>query len=90
MKASILNFDAGLFEKIREAFPSIDTKQTIRRLSKGMQKQVAFWLAISARPQILILGETGGWFRSGDAKTDMEPDPAGCDRAWNDRASLFP
>ena len=29
------NFDAGLFEKIREAFPSIDTKQTIRRLSKG-------------------------------------------------------
>ena len=48
------NFDAGLFEKIREAFPSIDTKQTIRRLSKGMQKQVAFWLAISARQQILI------------------------------------
>lgn len=51
------NFDAGLFEKIREAFPSIDTKRTIRRLSKGMQKQVAFWLAISARPQILILDE---------------------------------
>ena len=51
------NFDAGLFEKIMEAFPSIDTKQTIRRLSKGMQKQVAFWLAISARPQILILDE---------------------------------
>ena len=51
------NFDAGLFEKIREVFPSIDTKQTIRRLSKGMQKQVAFWLAISARPQILILDE---------------------------------
>lgn len=51
------NFDAGLFKKIREAFPSIDTKQTIRRLSKGMQKQVAFWLAISARPQILILDE---------------------------------
>ena len=51
------NFDAGLFEKIREAFPSIDTKPPIRRLSKGMQKQVAFWLAISARPQILILDE---------------------------------
>lgn len=51
------NFDAGLFEEIREAFPSIDTRQTIRRLSKGMQKQVAFWLAISARPQILILDE---------------------------------
>lgn len=51
------NFDAELFEKIRDAFPSIDTKQTIHRLSKGMQKQVAFWLAISARPQIMILDE---------------------------------
>ena len=51
------NFDAGLFEKIREAFPSIDTMQTIRRLSQGMQKRVAFWLASSARPQILILEE---------------------------------
>ncbi len=57
MKASIRILMQDCLKKIREAFPSIDTKQTIRRLSKGMQKQVAFWLAISARPQILILDE---------------------------------
>lgn len=51
------SFDADLFEKIREAFPGIDEKRSIRRLSKGMQKQVAFWLAISCRPEILILDE---------------------------------
>jgi len=51
------SFDAELFEKIRGAFPNINEKQSIRRLSKGMQKQVAFWLAISCRPEILILDE---------------------------------
>lgn len=51
------SFDAELFEKIRDAFPGIDAKRSIRRLSKGMQKQVAFWLAISCRPEILILDE---------------------------------
>ncbi len=50
-------FDGELFDRIGKAFPGIDPKQSIRRLSKGMQKQVAFWLAISARPQILILDE---------------------------------
>ena len=29
----------------------------IRRLSKGMQKQVAFWLAICAKPELMILDE---------------------------------
>lgn len=51
------SFDAELFEKIRDAFPGLDAKRSIRRLSKGMQKQVAFWLAISCRPEILILDE---------------------------------
>ena len=32
-------------------------KRTIRRLSKGMQKQVAFWLAICCKPDLLILDE---------------------------------
>ena len=50
-------FDEKLFEKMREFFPNIDTKRSIRRLSKGMQKQVAFWLAICCRPEILILDE---------------------------------
>ena len=44
------DFDEKLFEKLREFFPTIDVKRSIRRLSKGMQKQVAFWLAICSRP----------------------------------------
>ena len=51
------NFDEKLFEKMRKFFPYIDTKRSIRRLSKGMQKQVAFWLAICCRPELLILDE---------------------------------
>ncbi|MEE1249914.1 MAG: ABC transporter ATP-binding protein [Lachnospiraceae bacterium] len=51
------NFDEKLFEKMRKFFPNIDTKRSIRRLSKGMQKQVAFWLAICCRPELLILDE---------------------------------
>ncbi|MEG0963192.1 MAG: ABC transporter ATP-binding protein [Lachnospiraceae bacterium] len=50
-------FDEKLFEKLREFFPGIDVKRNIRRLSKGMQKQVAFWLALCCNPQILILDE---------------------------------
>ena len=50
-------FDSKLFYKMQEFFPTIDVKRTIRRLSKGMQKQVAFWLAICCKPDILILDE---------------------------------
>ena len=32
-------------------------KRNIRRLSKGMQKQVAFWLALCCKPKLLILDE---------------------------------
>ena len=49
-------FDAGRFEKLREAF-TVDPARPIRRLSRGMQKQSAFWLALSARPEALILDE---------------------------------
>lgn len=51
------NFDAALFEKLREFFPAIDTKRSIRKLSKGMQKQVLFWLSICTMPELLILDE---------------------------------
>ncbi len=50
-------FDQGLFERLQECFPSINKKRAIRRLSKGMQKQAAFWLAICCRPKLLILDE---------------------------------
>ena len=50
------NFSMERYEKLKEVF-SIDEKKTIRRLSKGMQKQVAFWLALSCMPDYLILDE---------------------------------
>ena len=49
-------FDMARFEALREAFP-LDEKKAIRHLSKGMQKQAAFWLAMCCRPDYLILDE---------------------------------
>ena len=49
-------FDMERYEKFREVF-EIPEKTMLRRLSKGMQKQAAFWLAMSCRPQYLILDE---------------------------------
>ena len=49
-------FSRERYEKIKEAF-AIDEKRQIRKLSKGMKKQVAFWLALSAMPEVLILDE---------------------------------
>ncbi|MCI7107182.1 MAG: ABC transporter ATP-binding protein [Agathobacter sp.] len=51
------DFDETMFYRMQEFFPSIDIRRNIRRLSKGMQKQVAFWLAICCRPKLLILDE---------------------------------
>ena len=50
-------FDKAMFMALKEYFPTIDLKRNIRRLSKGMQKQVAFWLAICCKPEVLILDE---------------------------------
>lgn len=50
-------FDTERFERLSEAFPEIDRKKPIRKMSKGMKKQVAFWLAISCKPEVLILDE---------------------------------
>lgn len=50
-------FDMERFEKLREAFPVVNEKQPIRRMSKGMQKQSAFWLALCCRPDYLLLDE---------------------------------
>ncbi len=49
-------FDWERFEKLRKAF-DLDEKQPIRRFSKGMQKQSAFWLAMSMAPDVLVLDE---------------------------------
>ena len=50
------SFSMERYEKLKEVF-AIDEKKTIRRLSKGMQKQAAFWLALSCMPDYLILDE---------------------------------
>ena len=51
------NFDEKMFFRLMEFFPTIDPKKNIRSLSKVMQKQVAFWLAVCIRPELLILDE---------------------------------
>jgi ABC-2 type transport system ATP-binding protein len=50
-------FDAARYQALKDVFPTVDERQPIRRLSKGMQKQSAFWLAMSCRPDILVLDE---------------------------------
>ncbi len=50
------DFSMERYEKFKEIF-AIDEKRTIRRLSKGMQKQVAFWLTMCTMPDYLILDE---------------------------------
>ena len=50
-------FDMGRYAALREVFSGIDEKRAIRRLSKGMQKQAAFWLALCCRPDVLVLDE---------------------------------
>lgn len=50
-------FDEGRYQRLREAFPAVDETRPIRRLSKGMQKQAAFWLSLCCRPDVLVLDE---------------------------------
>ncbi len=49
-------FDAGRYEKLKEVF-QLDERQPIRRMSKGMQKQAAFWLAMCQMADVVVLDE---------------------------------
>lgn len=49
-------FDEERFQKLQEVFP-LDPKKRIKRFSRGMQKQAAFWLSICLKPDIMILDE---------------------------------
>jgi len=44
------------FERLKEAFP-MDENRRLIRLSKGMQKQAAFWLGLCTMPEVMILDE---------------------------------
>lgn len=50
------NFNKQRFEELGQVF-KLDRKHLMRRLSKGMQKQAAFWLAICMEPDVIILDE---------------------------------
>ena len=47
-------FDDALFDRLRDVF-RLPEKTPIRRYSKGMQKQAAFYLTLCVRPEVLIL-----------------------------------
>ena len=49
-------FDRACYEKLRQAF-ELDERRPIRKLSRGQQKQAAFWLALSLRPDLVLLDE---------------------------------
>ena len=49
-------FSMERYEKLEKVFP-IDPKKPIRHLSKGMQKQAAFWLTMCCMPEYLLLDE---------------------------------
>ena len=49
-------FDEDLYNRLKEIF-RLPEKTPIRRYSKGMQKQAAFHLTVSTRPEVLILDE---------------------------------
>lgn len=49
-------FDAERFKKLGEVF-GLDAKRQMRKLSKGMQKQAAFWMMMALRPEFLVLDE---------------------------------
>jgi len=50
------DFDAERSRKLGELF-RLDERRPIRKLSKGMQKQAAFWIALSQRPELVVLDE---------------------------------
>ena len=49
-------FSFEKFNDLQKVF-NIDIKRKVNKLSKGMKKQVAFWLTISCNPEIMILDE---------------------------------
>ncbi len=49
-------WDENRFTELSGVF-SIDVKRRVTKLSKGMKRQVSFWLTLSIQPQVLVLDE---------------------------------
>ncbi len=50
-------FDRKRYEMLKGVFTEVNEKRPIRQLSRGMQKQTAFWLSLCCRPDLLVLDE---------------------------------
>ncbi|WP_332631848.1 ABC transporter ATP-binding protein [Halalkalibacter flavus] len=55
-KSMYVNWNEERFQSLKDIF-NIDVNKKVHRLSKGMQRQVSFWLILSTMPDILILDE---------------------------------
>ncbi len=55
-KSMYSGFDPERFEKLGQDF-RLSLNRPLRKMSKGMQKQAAFWLALSCRPDYIVLDE---------------------------------
>ncbi len=51
------NFSEELFNALKEIFAEINENKTLASMSKGMKKQVLFWIALACRPDVLLLDE---------------------------------
>ena len=57
LKGFYPRFDQERYRTLKEVFSQVDEGRPMRRLSKGMQKQAAFWLSLCCRPEVLVLDE---------------------------------
>ncbi len=62
----------------------LNPNKKIHRFSKGMQRQVAFWLALCAMPDYLILDEPFDGLDPVIRKKNKIMDDPGCSRKTND------
>ncbi|MEN6326145.1 MAG: ABC transporter ATP-binding protein [Syntrophomonas sp.] len=50
------SWDQERYEKLQRVF-NLDINRPCKKLSKGMQRQVAFWLGLALKPDLMILDE---------------------------------
>ena len=50
-------FDMERYEKLKAVFTELNERKPIRTMSKGMQKQAAFWLQLCLRAEVMVLDE---------------------------------
>ena len=51
------SFNWDRYRTLSEVFPEVSDRNLIRKLSKGLQKQSAFWIALCCSPDLLLLDE---------------------------------